>query len=228
MIIRHRTILRFTLVEVALALAIVGVGISAVLLLTAIGAKAGRDGRAESGLEEVSEQMTAFLQARFSAPAKWKDDGGSADDIPDFDPAPADIAVPVGRDGFSEVAAGLLAKGACTYICIADGFEAMVRVGLDNALLADSDGNSFWNNRFYRSVVDGTVKKLTAYPNGNTTIPQYTRINGTPHARMFGKFYRPLIVELSWPIDVVWSKREKRFLRLELFNENFIPYPPNP
>lgn len=227
MIINHSNTSRFTLVEMALALAIVGVGLSAVLLLSTIGAKAGRDGRIEGDLESVTGRMTVFLRGRFSAPAYWKADGTSPDTIPDFVANPADGDVPVGDGGFSPVAGqeGILAKDVGTYICrlssTADGssvdFEAMVRVGTDA---------TYWDNQFYRELPDGTAKKLTAYPRGNT-VPLDTRVNGASTVAMFGKFYRPLIVELSWPVDVVWSKREKRFARLELFNGNFIPYPQN-
>ena len=225
MIINHCKMRRFTLVEMALALAIVGVGLSAVLLLSTIGAKAGRDGRTEGYVEGASEQIAVFLRGRFSAPAYWKADGSSTDTIPDFVASPSDDAVPVGSAGFSQVAgyAGVLSKDIGTYISRqssgADGstvdFEAMVRLGLDNTC---------WTSQFYRSLPDGTMKKLNEYPLGNT-FPVGTRVNGASAAAMFGKFYRPLIVELSWPIDVVWSQREKRFLRLDIFNGNFIPYP---
>ena len=215
MIIRHRTILRFTLVEMALA--IVGVGLSAVLLLSTIGAKAGRDGRVEGKIEEAAEQMTAFLQSRFSAPANWKADGTSTDVIPNFVASPADGDVPVGSAGFSPVPGqeGILSKDVGTYICAVNGFEAMVRLGVDG---------SFWGNQFYVSPADGTVKKLTEYPLTHS-VPVGTRINGASSPAMFGKFFRPLIVELSWPIDAAWSEREKRLIRLDLFNENFVPYP---
>ena len=217
MIIGHRKISRFTLVEMALALAILGVGLSSVLLLSTIGAKAGKDGRAEGDLEEASGKIVAYLQGRFTAPAYWKADGTSADAIPAFVANPSDDDVPVGSSGFSPVPGqeGIISKDIGTYISSANGFEAMARVGADA---------SFWANQFYCSITDGTQKKLTDYPTGQT-VPLGTRINGASTAAMFGKFYRPLIVELSWPIDTEWSKREKRFIRLELFNENFIPYP---
>ena len=219
MIINHSNTSRFTLVEMALALAIVGVGLSAVLLLSTIGAKAGRDGRIEGDLESVTGRMTVFLRGRFSAPAYWKADGTSADAIPAFVANPSDDDVPVGSSGFSPVPGqeGIISKDIGTYISSANGFEAMARVGADA---------SFWANQFYCSITDGTQKKLTDYPTGQT-VPLGTRINGASTAAMFGKFYRPLIVEFSWPVDLAWSKREKRYMRLELFNENFIPYPQN-
>ncbi len=227
MIINHRTASRFTLVEMALALAIVGIGLSAVLLLSTIGAKAGKDGRTENDLESVSNLMTVFLQAQFSAPANWRADGTSATVIPNFVASPSDADVPVGSEGFSPVSGyvGVLAKDISTYICrqssstdesVVD-FEVMARVGVDG---------SFWNNQFYISPADSEAKKLSLYPRGHV-FPIGTRVNGASSAAMFGKFYRPLLVEISWPIDAAWSKREKRVLRVELFNENFIPYPQN-
>ena len=240
MIIGHRTIPRFTLVEMALALAILGVGLSAVLLLSTIGAKAGKDGRTENDLEGVAERMTVFLQARFSASGNWHDDGTSSAVIPDFVASPDDGDVPVGSGDFSPVAGqnGVLVKDVGTYICrqisspdgVTVDFEAMVRVGQDNALPDAPVNKSFWKNQFYRSAADGTLKRLTDYPTTPTIppAPAGTRIRGTSTADMFGKFYRPLIVEFSWPIDVVWSKREKRVIRMDIFNENFVPYPPSP
>ena len=225
MITKHRKILRFTLVEMALALAVLGVGLSAVLLLSTLGAKADKDGRVERSLEDVVGRMTVFLQTRFADPGNWREDGSSSAAIPSvtipFDPSPADSDVPVGMsDEFSPVSGqiGIFSKDAGTYICATDVFEAMVRVGTDN---------TFWDNQFYRSTADGTVKKLTVYPTTPTIPPSPadTRIRGANTAEMFGKFCRPLIVEFSWPINVEWSKREKRIMRLDLFNENFIPYP---
>lgn len=225
MIIRHKTVLRFTLVEMALALAVLGVGLSAVLLLSTIGAKAGRDSRTEGDLEGVAGRMTVFLQGRFSTPQAWKADGTQTEVIPDFNASPADGDVPVGDGGFSPVPGedGILAKNVGTYICrrssgvdgTAADFEAMVRVGTDK---------SFWENQFYVSASDRSAHKLSAYPR-NRAVPVGTRINGASAAAMFGKFHRPLIAEISWPVGVEWSKREKRYVRLELFNENFIPYP---
>ena len=223
--INHRIAFRFTLVETVLALAILGVGLSSVILLATIGAKAGKDGRTENDLEDVSERVVVFVQGRFSPPSNWMADGTSPITIPDFVASPNDSDVPVGSSGFSDADPEMLVKDNVTYICRrlsgADGsvvdFEAMVRVGLDG---------SFTASQFYRSLdgASSTPKKLTAYPRGNT-VPPGTRINGGSAAAMFGKFCRPLIIELSWPIDVPWSKREKRFIRLDLFNENFVPYP---
>ena len=225
MIINHRRVSRFTLVEMALALAITGIGLSSVLLLYTLGAKAGKEGRAESNLEAVCDRMSTFLQASFSAPENWKADGSSTAVIPPFVASPPDDAVPVGSEGFSPVSGheGVLARDIGTYVCrlssSEDGsvvdFEAMVRIGIDE---------SFWDNQFYMSLTDSTEKKLSEYPLDNA-FPIGTRINGASSAAMFGKSCRPLIVEISWPIDVVRSKREKRLMRLELFNENFIPYP---
>ena len=220
MITKHRTI-RFTLVEMALALAVLGVGLSAVLLLSTLGAKADKDGRVERSLEDVVGRMTVFLQTRFADPGNWRENGTSSETIPYFVPSPADGDVPVGMSNeFSPVSGqiGIFSKDVGTYICTTDVFEAMVRVGTDN---------TFWDNQFYRSTADGTVKKLTVYPTTPTIPPSPadTRIRGANTAEMFGKFCRPLIVEFSWPINVEWSKREKRIMRLDLFNENFIPYP---
>lgn len=223
--IKHRIALRFTLVEMMLALAILGVGLSAVILLATVGAKAGKDGRIEGDLEDVSERVVVFLQGRFSAPSNWKADGSSPIVIPDFVAAPNDSDVPVGSSGFSDADPEMLVKDNVTYICRrvsgADGsivdFEAMVRVGVDG---------SFWGNQFYQALGGAAAapKKLTEYPIDHS-VPIGTRVNGSSSAVMFGKFCRPLIIELSWPIDVPWSKREKRFIRMDLFNENFVPYP---
>ena len=154
--------------------------------------------------------------------------------------SPDDGDVPVGSGDFSPVAGqnGVLVKDVGTYICrqisspdgVTVDFEAMVRVGQDNALPDAPVNKSFWKNQFYRSAADGTLKRLTDYPTTPTIppAPAGTRIRGTSTADMFGKFYRPLIVEFSWPIDVVWSKREKRVIRMDIFNENFVPYPPSP
>ena len=213
---------RFTLVEIALALAVLAVGLAAVMMLITLAVRTGNGGRSDGSVQSIGGRMDAFLQGKLSAPASWTATGSAAIALPAFEAYPADSAVPVGDGDFTDVPDQIGLKvvngGDDIYICAAEGFEAMVRVGVDATFTA---------SQYYRSLDTGSQAALDTYPT-NRTLPPGTRMNGATSAAMFGKFYRPLIVELSWPIDVPWSKRERSLRRLELFNENFVPYPPTP
>jgi hypothetical protein len=94
-------------------------------------------------------------------------------------------------------------------------FEAIIRVGWDNdtlgkqmypLLAAEADAENPSNYKQYKQLNDynfGSTGNLTA----------------------LNKVYRTLIIEVSWPADVPWENRERRIFRVEMFNENFVPYP---
>ena len=232
---RKRRIFCFNMIEIALALVVLAVGLSSVLVLFPIGASAGKNSVTDNNLANVAEQLTAYIQSGVSAPASWQADGtGGSAGITAFTAEPASGAVPTSDTGFIEVATDSgLYKNGDNYIYrqfttdssghkIVD-FEVMIRVGSDN--------NSLRDHQYYPLVqaVGGSkwalLKDYTR--TGDVTKPAGTRLN-TAVANILPKCYQTLIMEFSWPIEAEWRNREKRIFRLEMFNENFVPYPQTP
>ncbi|MBQ6352328.1 MAG: hypothetical protein IJJ28_03565 [Lentisphaeria bacterium] len=244
-------VFRFNMIEIALALVILAIGLSSVLVLFPVGLNAGKSSVADNNLADIAERLAAYLQTELTVPAHWKengnDDGGIS--VKEFVAEPGDSALPETSE-FTAVTAGsgnkldgLLSctKGDQTYYLyrqyaniasdstVADAdravdFEAMIRVGLDTDSLKDE--------QYYPLVAadasdtQGQRKLNTAYPRTNPNEPSATRLN-VSMSDLLKLCYKTLIVEISWPADAPWSKREKRIFRLELFNENFVPYPQN-
>lgn len=249
MIIRNRrraVHFRFNLVEIALALVILAIGLSSVMVLFPVGLNASRSSVADNNLGDVAERVAAYLQAKYTSSGKWASNGTFAnqDDIKTFDPDPVDTTVPTadkfgtseadGMDGlfeykdangvyylyrqYSDASKGN--GGSTGNEERAVDFEAMVRVGWDAATLA---------NQYY---LDLTTNAPAQFKNYTRAASSDATLNGGPMAgktgsAILGLCCRTLIIEVSWPADVDWSKREKRIFRVEVFNENFIPYPQN-
>ena len=252
---KSNMIFRFNMIEIALALVILAVGLSSVLVLFPIGLNAGKSSVAENNLADVAEQVAAYLQSELTVPANWNENGEVKNvSIPEFDADPSaseieampDVsdfsAVKVGSD--NKKIDGLLSstKNGKTYylyrqyanisndIDTADDkravdFEAMIRIGLDTASLKDQ----------YYPLVGGASQSGDV--DGKRKLSGYTRPSDGSAQELGGpllnvaiddllkKCYKTVVVEISWPADAPWAKREKRIFRLELFNENFVPYP---
>ena len=244
---RH-TVFRFNMIEIALALVILAIGLSSVLVLFPIGLEAGKSSVTDNNLSNVAELVMAYLQSELTAPANWNNDG-TVSNVSKAEFTEEDSDIPVGDAGFSEVTgmdgllkktvgAGAAAKTFYIYrqysdiegsgIAAADravDFEAMIRYGLDTATLKE---------QYYPVAGESAAgdvagqRQLTNYarPSDPATAaqPANTKLN-VGIDDLLEKCYKTLIVEFSWPVDAPWEKREKRVFRLELFNENFVPYP---
>ena len=226
---------RFNMIEIALALVILAIGLSSVLVLFPIGLNAGKSSVADNNLANVAEQVMAYLQSELTVPANWNEQGGSANSsIGEFEVEPTDSAIPKAEDFEGDDSSatstgmdGLLKKvdqaNAKTYYLYrqysgsgADrvmDFEAMIRVGLDQNSMSE---------QYYLDLKDGCVKKLSSTYDDDSEHPRMQKSG--PITNLLPKFYKTVIVEFSWPADADWSKREKRIFRMELFNENFVPY----
>ena len=228
---RKRRVFRFNMIEIALALVVLAIGLSSVLILFPIGANAGKSSVTDNNLANVAEQVVSYLQASLASPAKWNRNGGGST-IGEFVTTPDnDSDIPQDDSGFTETnQVGLWKKDDATYIYrqytivnnpddsivkLVD-FEVMVRVGMDSSSML---------TQYYplRATTGGKWKKLNEYARSSTE-PSGNNM-GANAAATLPKCYRTLIVEFSWPIAAPWSKREKRIFRLEIFNENFVPYP---
>ena len=252
---KSNMIFRFNMIEIALALVILAVGLSSVLVLFPIGLNAGKSSVAENNLADVAEQVAAYLQSELTVPANWNENGEVKNvSIPEFDadPSASEIEAMPDVSDFSAVKVGSDNKKidgllSCTkngrtyylyrqYANIADDsniadteravdFEAMIRIGLDTSSLKDQYYPLLAAGTAQTGDADGQRKLGTTYTRTNPDEPKDTRLNETSMEELLKKCYKTVIVEISWPADAPWAKREKRIFRLEMFNENFVPYP---
>ena len=252
---RKPSIFRFNMIEVALALVILAIGLSSVLVLFPVGLKASRSSVADNNLADIAEQMGSYIQSKYTTPEMWDKNGvfygetagiDSNHEIGTFDsedtscPQTEAFLDSTGdpKSGVEKVMDGLfkLTKNSKTYYLYrqysdASGtgndrpvdFEAMIRVGWDTDTLGE---------QYFRKLDSGNWSwaKLNTYSRNNDAeaageLQGPMKTAGSGFSAQIPLFYRTLIIEISWPADVEWAKREKRIFRLEMFNENFVPYP---
>ena len=250
----RRVVFRFNMVEVALALVILAIGLSSVMVLFPVGLRASRNSIADNNLADIAERVAAYLQAQCVSSQTWGRNGTfSGTGIPAFNSDPGD-SVPTADEfstddnNSSNNASGMdglfqLTQGGTTYYLYrqysniresggggtqprAVDFEAMIRVGWDASSLQDQYYSAF--------LVQGGGGSSTAkwqqiknYSRGASTDPSLSQspMNNMSGSTILDYCCRALIIEISWPADAPWSRREKRIFRVEMFNENFVPYP---
>ena len=218
----------FNLVEIALATAVLGVGVASVLALFPVGASTSRSAVAENTVADVAEFFFGYFQNLYQA--NWKADGSAASGkftatCPVFDPAPT--SVPTGSGDFTfpgpdfpNLAPHNSTGGLFLYRQGNDAenpdFEAMIRVGkvTSNANAVRypgiGSGSGGTADGYRQTAVSGVTNQLSG---SSSTV---------------SKYLTSLLIEFSWPIDAPWAEREKRVYRLDFFNEKFEPYTPTP
>lgn len=245
---RKRVIFRFNMIEVALALVILAIGLSSVMVLFPVGLKASRNSIADNNLADVAERVGAYIQSRYTSSGMWGRDGTpnlAATGIENFDASPNDRNIPKAgefntnnnNNNNNNTPDGLfeLVKGGRTYYLYqqyastsggnrAVDFEAVVRVGWDTDTMS---------RQYYLNLTRRTQEQLSDYKRSSEGISSDSPlINGnlptsaeSVWQQVLDRCCRALIIEISWPADAPWSNREKRIFHLEMFNENFVPYP---
>lgn len=258
---RRLAVFRFNLIEVALALVILAIGLSSVMVLFPVGLKAGRSGVADNNLADVAEQVGSYVQSKISSPEIWKDTGKGKDDdaslgIDKFTADPTDAAIPGDPGEFTADANKIdnvdgLFKHSSKENCflyrqyssmggngVADAdrpvdFEAMVRIGWE--VKNDNTSYTLADQYFFGLEDVGNPAQYSGYTRERESArdpfagdPKLWDTNLPASAKssdLVELCCRTLVIEISWPADVAWSKREKRIFRLEMFNQNFVPYP---
>ena len=211
----------FNLVEIALATAVLGVGVASVLALFPVGAATSRSSVAENTIADVAEFFFSYFQNQYQK--GWSANGTRSDfatdeKCPSFAATPSDDDVPKGNSGFSAVPniPGLLVHSTNPqYYLYRQGdedhgidFEAMVRVG-----------------RVAGNVNTLRYPLLALTPSSTATdvLSNSGNAKNADRRTLTEKCLVSLVLEFSWPIDAPWSEREKRLYRLDFFNEKFTP-----
>ena len=238
---RRLVLFRFNMIEVALALVILAIGLSSVMVLFPVGLKASQASVADNNLGDVAERVAAYLQAKCTSSEVWENNGTFDKNIisdKNFDPEDNSQVTSSDFNTTSDSSQTDDMKGLFRlekndrvyylyqqYSPVGTGgdravdFEAIVRIGWDNDTLLQ---------QYYLQMDTGSWTKLSNYshpsnPSGSD-LPN-SPLEGLSASEILKKCCRALIIEISWPADVPWANREKRVFRVEMFNDNFVPYP---
>jgi type II secretory pathway pseudopilin PulG len=205
----------FNMVEIALALAVLAIGISSILVLFPVGINANRSAIADNNLADISEYLMGYLRAGCAAEwTKIAKDKAAGVTIPDyfFSDKIADGYASVGSGGDAgvdpessdytgssgKVTDNLYQIGSTNSVFL---YKQMTGDMVDFAAVV-----KVWREPYelyIRDGADNTIKKITG---GTSAMRQYAMV---------------LCIEISWPALAPYAQREKRLFRQEMFNEAY-------
>lgn len=234
-LIRHY----FNMVEIALALAVLAIGMSSILVLFPVGINANKSAIADNNLADIGEYLMGYLRA--GCAAEWAE---IAKDRQDAEDAGGDPSAPSWSDFFF--------SGQ-----IPTSYEATVNsVGRDAINLSDYEGNTgritenlyqlsgSQNYGFLYKQMTGDIVDFAAvvmvwreeysFYALNPEDNDYTRVTVSPgtsgsvdpdsDSDSVNLYATVLCIEISWPAQAPYDQREKRLFRQEIFNEAFRYY----
>lgn len=203
----------FNMIEVALALAIIAIGLSSVIVLFPIGFNANKTAIANNNIADISEFLMSHLRAGFMS------DWG---------------ALPTPTTTFSGSIASLYPSGG-----FAD--EPCVAGDSNWSLMTSTGSLRFYRGNSGSCFLYQQITEVPDAVSGTAIIPDFSVVakvwtdnnisvyglNGTTGARSSTplnnatQYIRPLCIELSWPAEAPYANREKLIFHLEIFNEYF-------
>jgi len=190
----------FNMIEVTLAIAVVGLGMAGIMSLFPVGVQASRDAIGDNYSADSVEQMLAYMAA--ACQSSWttyiSSDGttgnikeyAAVSPIADTDTTPPVLADRIGDTNLFNTAIG---SGKDVF-CIrqpATGnpdFAAHIRI---------------WKAK---------ITNMTIAGNSGVELPYYDAVHNLGAVRLYA--------EISWPVEKPYSKRTKRVYTIELFKQN--------
>ena len=210
----------FNLVEIALAIAVIAIGISQILVLFPIGLNTTKEASADNNMADIGEYLMSYLRAgyeadwtraakKFNLPESLSgltagDEGLDVNDLP---------AAWKPLDGKSQ-------EESCFYR-YNDVFLFQQKSVIEGEYIADfSVIAKVWSDKSFDIYLPDIYQQYTS------TAPHYVSSTLLKNNTMSLSAYlttkniiRAINIELSWPAELPYSEREKKNFRFELFNE---------
>ena len=208
----------FNMVEIALAMAIIAIGLSGILVLFPVGINASKSAIADNNLADIAEYIMGYLQAGCNTDwiklAENPPGEGTSATYPFADALPTSAST-VGDSGVTLNSNG---QDATNFPNPVPGNNATTA-----NLFAGSNG-TFLYRQMSNDVVDFAAIVKVWRENINFYVPQInTDAVTSPHLinNSLPQYARNLCLEISWPIELPYADREKRIFRLEIFNQAY-------
>ncbi|WP_337747793.1 hypothetical protein [Victivallis vadensis] len=214
----------FNMIEIALAMAILAIGISSILVLFPVGINANKTAIANNNLADVAEYMMGYLRGRMAA--AWANtldanmnqanNNSFRSTLPSSYPTDGDDAIP-GDISSSWTALGNTAHGTRLYQLTANKgvflFQQVSQIpdpAAGSSATIDVPDFSAIIKVWCDDTFDFQVFDLDSYTYANAQ--GITGLN---------KYMTALCMEFSWPAEAPYANRETRVFRFEIFNEFF-------
>lgn len=235
----------FNMVEIALALAVLAIGMSSILVLFPVGINANKSAIADNNLADIGEYLMGFLRAGCAAEwAKIADDRKSTVEAGETPSAPSQsefffsnkIATSYNQvKDLGEPKSGTKYEGIDP---LSDDYKkGGARSITDNLYLLQSSGSSYENSAFLYKQMTGDIVDFAAVVKVwreeysfyalDAADNDYTKVTVNPSSYSsdsVNQYATVLCIEISWPAQAPYDQREKRLFRQEIFNEAYRYY----
>lgn len=219
----------FNMVEIALALAVLAIGMSSILVLFPVGINANKSAIADNNLADIGEYLMGYLRA--GCAAEWAAVAKNPTESLFFSSKiPVGYDASLGADGidlsnYNEHNSGKITdnlyrlNGDSNAVFLYQqmtgdivDFAAVVRVWQEESSFYGLDASSY-------KIVEGSGDESSGerYKLDESSFKKVTIKSGEP----IENYARVLCIEISWPAQAPDSQRERRLFRQEIFNEAF-------
>lgn len=232
------------MVEIALAMAIIAIGLSSILVLFPVGINANKAAIADNNLTDVAEYMISYMRA--GCAAEWRNiaenpttanyffSNGMMNNLDDVrggnDAYPDDSTDSKFTESWTPF--GSSTGGTRLYRCTEPDSNG-VFLFRQVSLLTDQDGTTEIEVPDFSAVIKIWKDDMDFFvPNAYSpaTIP-YEKLSEIGDVsglnwddlreHLENHYGKALCLELSWPAEVPYENREKRVFRFEVFNEYY-------
>lgn len=221
---------KFNMVEIALAIVIIAIGLSSVLVLFPIGINATREAIEESLAPEISEYVVHHIRSQFlntwqSTPDATAFSGISAtyEPLKNITPAVAN-GIEDTVTNFPELKQTASTPGLYKFSRTTNGetFSALVKVWRP----VDDPSDPVKQNSLEKTLYIPDVYGLSSNPQNTADGIRYDDGSGNPvntrplltAGNLFQKFSQSVCVEISWPVESDEEERNKRTFRVDIYN----------
>lgn len=212
-----RTVKRyFNMIEVALSLAIIAIGLSSILVLFPVGLNANKTAIANNNLADVAEYMIGYLRAY--AIANWNDSGTSNSFLTQLNttkPTGADTSFPA--DSAWKVF-GTKQDGATRLKQLSGNNNGGVFLFQQISLVPDPSGNGTLEIPDFSAIIKVWKDNSNEFYVYDPDIRDYKKANLFSN---LDRYVASLCMEISWPAEVPVQNRESKTFRFEIFNDSF-------
>lgn len=224
---------KFNMVEIALAVAVISIGLSAVLVLFPVGINATRAAMDENSYSDAAEYVTRYIRGQFLGVWRSTPTQSSFSTPPGFfdteykeDPSEDGLKwKSSGETNFDKLykATNL---GAGVYKFVERGyngeeiFSAVVKVWMPANDLTDPASNASSACPLYiPHTTDPTNPNKPKRVTGTDSAETMSIPNGSGGTVNFGSFAQSVLVEISWPADAPDADRtNRRVFRVDVYN----------
>lgn len=212
------------MVEIALALAVLAIGISSILVLFPVGINANRSAIADNNLADISEYLMGYLRA--GCVAEWAAIAAAKNDAPNdgdyFFSKSGNMATSL-SDLTSLTAETYGDKSGVDPTAAAyTGTTNQITDTLYKVATSDKANSVFLYKQTTGDLVDfaAIVKVWRENPDFRIRKADNT-IGDIPSPGTLRPYATVLCIEISWPAQAPYAQREKRLFRQEIFNEAY-------